>query len=181
VQPAQDRGGVVDGVALGPDRGHDAGLGEPSAVANRDVLTGPVGMLNQTVHLVLVLLALPPPLLQRIQAPVGPPTVRHPPDHAPRVQVWDERDVHEPRSRRYIGDVGDPPPVRCRGGEVPVEQVTGPSSYLGGDRGALDLAAVSGQARVQGWSFASDVSRSRWHTAHRMYSVPSGASTHSQL
>ena len=45
-----------------------------------------------------------------------------PADHQARVHVDDERRVHPPGVGLYIGEVGDPQPVRARGLEVPLRR-----------------------------------------------------------
>lgn len=62
--------------------------------------------------------------------------------------IDDERDVHEPRPGAHVGEVGDLDEVGCCGGEVPVEQVTGPGPDLGRDCGpGSPVASDSGQAQ----------------------------------
>ena len=63
--------------------------------------------------------------------------------------IDDEHQVDEPDPGPHIGEIGDPHPVWC-GGEVLVEQVTGPFAVLGRDRGAgaaSPLDTVQGEGR----------------------------------
>lgn len=66
---------------------------------------------------------------------------------APRERVDDEPDIHPPRPRRDVGDVGYPETVRGVRGEVPAHQVPCPRGGRVGERCPLDLAAdCAGQA-----------------------------------
>ena len=65
------------------------------------------------------------------------------PGHDPLGEhVHDERDIDPPRPSAAVGEVSHPAPVRRRCGEVPIEQVTGPHSILGRDRGADALVTA---------------------------------------
>jgi hypothetical protein len=65
--------------------------------------------------------------LQRIQRQARPQVISDlPADDLAGKQVRDERGVHKPAGGGHIGDVSDPPAVRCRRGEVPFQQVRWP-------------------------------------------------------
>src|SRR5437868_12191540 len=65
------------------------------------------------------------------------------------VGVHDKRDVDDPGLRPHVGEVRDPPLVGAGGGEVPIQQVTGPLLTLV-RLGSPDLLPAAGtfQAKV---------------------------------
>ena len=82
-----------------------------------------VGEMDQlaAIDRVTVPLALPDRDPQRRHHQIGVLGARGVPGHDPLGEdVNDERHVDEPRPRPDVGEVGDPHPVRSRGGEVAV-------------------------------------------------------------
>jgi hypothetical protein len=87
--------------------------------------------------------ALPQPLLERVSGEVGGERGgAAPADDASGVDVHDERDVDPARPGRDVGQVGDPQSIRRRCPELPLHEILRAGvEGLGGDGGALDLAA----------------------------------------
>ncbi len=64
--------------------------------------------------------------LQGIQHQLRAEVMGHgPPDDAAAEGVEHHGEVEETRSRRHIGDVGDPEPVRCLGREHAIDEIGG--------------------------------------------------------
>jgi len=80
--------------------------------------------------------------LQRVEDQLGALGGGRGPAHdGPRVQVDDERDVHDAGPGGHASEVGYPAPVRGRGGEVAPQQVGRPRMAIVGD-GGTDLPAT---------------------------------------
>jgi len=74
--------------------------------------------------------------LQRIQRQARPQMLSDlPADNLAGEQVGNERRVHKPAGRGHIRDIRDPPAVRRRCGEVPLQQVRRPPGASIGHRG----------------------------------------------
>jgi len=130
---------VVVRVADGADRGSDAFEGEVLGEPDRGVLRAGICVSDQLAghDRVPVAVALPDRHPQRRHDQIG--VLRGccvPGDDALGEDVDDERDVDEAGPGAHVGEVHDPGPVRCRGGEVPVQQVAGASAVLCRDRRA---------------------------------------------
>src|SRR6202011_4749152 len=95
------------------------------------------------------LLAGPDGLLDGVEHHRGSHRGCHPPaQDSSRVSVDDEGNVGDPRPRRYIGQVGDPQPIRCRRTELALHQIRRAGCAGVGDRGAPGLApGGAGQAQ----------------------------------
>ena len=63
--------------------------------------------------------------LERVQGQARPQVIRDlPADDLAGKQVRDERGIDKPAGRGHIRDIRDPPAVRRRRGEVPLQQVS---------------------------------------------------------
>jgi hypothetical protein len=113
---------VVVAVALAAHRGLDAGLGQPFAVADADVLRPAVRVVDQAA--VTLGLAGVQGLLQRIEHEVRAHRTAHAPAHdAPGEHVDDEGHVQPALPGRDIGEVRYPQLVRPLGLELPVDPI----------------------------------------------------------
>ncbi len=117
---------AVVGVADAADGVRDAFHRQVLGVEQRGVLRPGVVVLGELSGLdrVPVVLALPGRHPQAGQHQVSGAGRRGvPADDALRVHVDDERDEHEAGPGAHVGEVRDPPLVRGRGGEVPLQPV----------------------------------------------------------
>src|SRR5699024_1149612 len=131
--------GVVERVADGPDRRGDALEVEVLGVPDRGGLGSGIAVCHQSAwrDLVYLPVTLPQGDPQRGHDQVGAHAGGGVPAHDSLSEhVHDERHVHEPRPRADVGEIRDPDPVRSRGGEVTVQQVTGTFPIRSGDGGA---------------------------------------------
>jgi len=106
LEEADDRFGhrIVVRIAATADRRRDTGLGEPIAVAQRELLRAPVAVM----HEVGGRRAAPGVdcLLEGVEHEVRRQRRRHAPaDDAPREDVNDERDVDKAAPRRHVGEL----------------------------------------------------------------------------
>jgi len=82
---------------------------------------------------------------QRVEHQRGAHVSGQPPaDHVATEHVDDEAEVHPPLPAAQVGEVPHPQTVRRRRGEIPTDQVSGPSRAPIRDRGAPRLAAALG-------------------------------------
>jgi hypothetical protein len=79
---------------------------------------------------------------QRVEHEIGPHVRRElPADDHPRVDVDDEREEHAPLPRPQIREIADPQSVRCRRGEITLDEIRALLSDRICDRGPPRLPA----------------------------------------
>jgi hypothetical protein len=130
---------VVEGIALGSDRGHGLLVGQTLGVANGQILNPAIGMMDQLGQVLAVASA--DGHLERVEGQIGAQGLRHSPsDDAPGEGIGDEAGVAKACPGPYVGDVREPQAVGGVGEELTIDQVGRTSREVAWDGGALGLA-----------------------------------------
>ena len=131
---------VVIAVTDTAHRRFDAGFGKAFGVFYGYVLRSTIAVVNQAAAMNWSTIV--KRLLQGIQHEAGMGGAADPPAHdIARVDVDHEGHIGEPGPRRYIGEVGDPEPVRRWSMELAIDVIKRARRRLVADRGAHRLAA----------------------------------------
>src|SRR6476620_9722056 len=136
---------VVVRIANAAHRGLSLRCGQALGVANRQILTSAITMMDDA----LCSRTRPQCLLQRVQDQFGVHRARHAPaDDAPCEDIDDERDVDETAPRRYIREIGHPQLIGMTRLELALDQIERPFSARIRDSGAA-FAAAHGAPKAQ--------------------------------
>ena len=139
---------IIVTVALGPDRRDDLLLTESLGVANTEVLTASVIVMDQSRESEIV--ARVDRHLECVQGEVtAQRRGRLPPHNAATEHVDDERDVDPSGVRLHVGQIRHPETIGCRSDELSIDEVLGAMLVLITDGRDLELATASSAAEPQ--------------------------------